>query len=179
MSVSEIITVTEQTIGIQISDPLPPINIEVSSNPITVSIQTVGTQGPTGEGVATGGTTGQYLVKLSNADFDTGWASNTIPDVSVTQDGIWTKEQYAALGFAMARDLATPTFSKELIYTLGVLTKINIWEDPSHTTKMYEKTLNYTLGVLTSVETKRMSDNAVFTKTLSYTLGTLTGVDGA
>jgi hypothetical protein len=34
-----------------------------------------GSQGPTGEGVATGGTIGQALVKTSASDYDTGWAS--------------------------------------------------------------------------------------------------------
>lgn len=35
----------------------------------------VGAQGPPGVGVPAGGTTGQVLVKLSDADFDTGWAT--------------------------------------------------------------------------------------------------------
>lgn len=36
---------------------------------------TVGTQGPAGVGVPTGGTTGQALVKLSGANYDTGWST--------------------------------------------------------------------------------------------------------
>lgn len=34
-----------------------------------------GATGPAGPGVPPGGTTGQVLVKLSNADYDTGWAT--------------------------------------------------------------------------------------------------------
>ena len=48
---------------------------------LTVSVGTPGATGPagaagaTGAGVASGGTTGQYLVKTSNADFATGWST--------------------------------------------------------------------------------------------------------
>jgi hypothetical protein len=37
-----------------------------------------GATGPAGPGVATGGTTGQHLVKLSNTDYDTGWSTATV-----------------------------------------------------------------------------------------------------
>jgi hypothetical protein len=42
---------------------------------ITVMAGGGGGQGPPGEGVPVGGTTGQHLAKLSNVDFDTGWVA--------------------------------------------------------------------------------------------------------
>lgn len=41
-----------------------------------------GEQGATGPGVASGGTTGQYLVKSSDANYDTQWVDLTIPEPS-------------------------------------------------------------------------------------------------
>lgn len=161
------ITITTEAI------PQVTINEEVVS---VVEIKT-GIPGIDGVGVPTGGATGEYLVKKTNTDFDTEW--KPAPIVSITKNGFLTKEQYQQLGFDMARELSTPTFSKELIFTLGVLTKIIVWEDVTHTVKMYEKTFSYSSGVLTSVATKRMSDNVTFTKTISYTSGVLTQVDGA
>ena len=54
---------------------------------VEVSIGPVGPAGPTGAGVATAGTTGQYLVKSSNNNYETSWstlaaASLTSTDVS-------------------------------------------------------------------------------------------------
>lgn len=43
----------------------------------TAGSGTPGADGPPGEGVPTGGTTGQALVKASNTDFDTEWADET------------------------------------------------------------------------------------------------------
>lgn len=40
---------------------------------IFVNLSQIGPQGIPGPGVVTGGTTGQYLAKLSDANFDTGW----------------------------------------------------------------------------------------------------------
>jgi len=48
----------------------------VNITPITITAPiTIGITGPPGPGVATGGTTGQVNVKLSDDDFDTGWAT--------------------------------------------------------------------------------------------------------
>lgn len=151
--------------------------VTVKEEVVQVVEVSTGIPGIDGVGVPVGGNTGDYLQKKTNTDFDTEW--KPAPIVSITKNGFLTKEQYAQLGFDMAREISTPTFSKELIFTLGVLTKIIIWEDPSHAVKMYEKTFSYSSGNLTSVATKRMSDNAIFTKTLSYTSGSLTQVDGA
>jgi hypothetical protein len=40
-------------------------------------LATVGTQGPPGAGVPSGGTVGQPLAKLSSGDQDTEWATNS------------------------------------------------------------------------------------------------------
>ena len=48
--------------------------MSVNINTITIDAPiTIGITGPPGPGVATGGTTGQSLIKLSNDDFDTAW----------------------------------------------------------------------------------------------------------
>lgn len=49
------------------------IVVEPSSS--SVSIINAGPQGPAGSDIPTGGTTGQVLAKLSNADFDVGWVT--------------------------------------------------------------------------------------------------------
>lgn len=97
---------------------MPDITVEVASNPvitvetgnvpvITVDVQSPaaftidfgdqGLKGDTGEGVPTGGTTGQILAKVSNTDFDDEWIDNTggSPDAAdVTygpaSPGTWT-----------------------------------------------------------------------------------------
>ena len=50
-------------------------NVTVIDNVIKVS--TIGIQGPPGQGVPAGGTTGQFLVKATNTDFDTQWITST------------------------------------------------------------------------------------------------------
>ena len=42
-------------------------------------------KGDPGEGVPSGGTTGQYLRKKSNADYDTEWGSLEVATVSETR----------------------------------------------------------------------------------------------
>lgn len=49
------------------------IVVEPSSG--TVSVISAGPQGPAGVGIPPGGTTGQVLVKVSNADGDVAWAT--------------------------------------------------------------------------------------------------------
>jgi hypothetical protein len=48
----------------------------VTINGDDVTVATVGTQGPEGVGVATGGSTGQHLAKVSGTNFDTEWTNN-------------------------------------------------------------------------------------------------------
>ena len=48
-------------------------SIQVSPMAFQVSVAQAGAQGPAGPGVPVGGTTGQVLKKLSNANLDTGW----------------------------------------------------------------------------------------------------------
>lgn len=49
--------------------------VQVSPLVYQVSVAQAGVPGPTGPGVPLGGTTGQVMVKLSDADLDTGWGS--------------------------------------------------------------------------------------------------------
>jgi hypothetical protein len=139
--------------------------------------QVLAQQGIPGEGVPTGGTAGQFLKKNSSTDYDDSWS--TIPDASVTTEGFISDTQYAQLSYEIARDIAVNAYAKELIYTAGILTRINVWTSPAKTVKMYQKDFNYTLGVLSSIATTRVSDSATFTKTLTYTTGVLTEIDGA
>ena len=55
----------------------------VQVTPLTyqVSVGVLGSPGPTGPGVPLGGTTGQVMVKLSDADLDTGWGSVGVGDM--------------------------------------------------------------------------------------------------
>ena len=53
---------------------------------VEVSIGPVGPAGPTGAGVATAGTTGQYLVKSSNNNYETAWS--TLPAASLTSTDV-------------------------------------------------------------------------------------------
>lgn len=47
--------------------------ILIESEPNTIIIQAVGTAGPSGVGVPSGGKTGEVLSKKTNTDFDTEW----------------------------------------------------------------------------------------------------------
>jgi len=63
-----------------------PITVTVQDQaPITVTINAVGTAGPPGPGVPVGGSTGQSLIKSSNADYATAWGN---PAASVSWGGI-------------------------------------------------------------------------------------------
>ena len=53
---------------------------------VEVSIGPVGPKGDTGAGIATGGTTGQYLVKSSNNNYETTWS--TLPAASLTSTDV-------------------------------------------------------------------------------------------
>lgn len=70
---------------------IQPINIDVKTGgpigPQGIQGETgpQGIQGETGEGVAVGGTTGQFLKKDSNTDFDTSWDTLTESDISDLQ----------------------------------------------------------------------------------------------
>ena len=52
------------------------MSILLTNNKRTITV-TVGKQGTQGQGVPTGGTTGQFLKKTSATDFDTEWTSST------------------------------------------------------------------------------------------------------
>ena len=55
--------------------------VQVSPLVYQVSVAQAGVPGPTGPGVPLGGTTGQVMVKLSDADLDTGWGSVGVGDM--------------------------------------------------------------------------------------------------
>lgn len=48
-----------------------------------------GATGPAGEGLAAGGSSGQYLKKNSATDYDTGWDTLTADDVAETASKLW------------------------------------------------------------------------------------------
>ena len=54
-----------------------PIQYNVTVGEDNTLIVTTGIPGPAGQGFSAGGTTGQFLQKASNADFDTEWTSST------------------------------------------------------------------------------------------------------
>ena len=64
----------------------------VEGDTTVVTVATAGPQGATGAGVASGGTTGQALVKTSNTDFATGWT-----DISSTAEFAALAARVAAL----------------------------------------------------------------------------------
>ena len=76
-----------------------------------------GPTGPAGPGVAAGGTTGQTLVKASNADYDTEWSSagsGSVQSVSVfTANGV-------------SGTVATPTTTPAITLTLGAITPSSV-----------------------------------------------------
>lgn len=51
--------------------------VTVSGAVVSVEIATAGAQGPAGQGVPSGGTTGQILTKASGTDYDTAWQDAT------------------------------------------------------------------------------------------------------
>lgn len=61
---TQVVTVGENTIEI----------VTVGNN--IIDVVTVGSQGPAGFGVPAGGTTGQSLIKLSDADYNVGWGND-------------------------------------------------------------------------------------------------------
>lgn len=66
------------------------IIINEETNEIIIS--SVGAQGPQGEGVPQGGTTGQVLAKQSNADFDTEWVTPSSSGEANTASNLGTGE---------------------------------------------------------------------------------------
>lgn len=49
------------------------IHVDMAAS--SASVTNAGPQGPSGISIPPGGTTGQVLVKLSNADYDVGWVT--------------------------------------------------------------------------------------------------------
>ena len=63
------------------------VTISNSANTISFSLGRQGASGTDGEGIAAGGTTGQVLVKASDADYDTEWSASGSGDmVAATYD---------------------------------------------------------------------------------------------
>jgi len=83
----------------------PITNLEPSTNPdnwnLFVMKGAPGQQGADGAGVASGGTTGQYLYKTSNDDFDTEWSDVKLVDeitVKGTSQGAYSDGNVIAAG---------------------------------------------------------------------------------
>lgn len=57
---------------------------------------------------------------------------------------------------------------KELTYTDGNLTELNIWDSPSKLVQYYSISYIYTLGNLTQITTIRTSDSFTYVKDLAY-----------
>lgn len=72
------ITIEEVLNGITVTPPAAnEVTVSTTNYPITISYNAVQIDGEPGEGVPTGGTTGQVLSKASNTDYDTEWVTLT------------------------------------------------------------------------------------------------------
>jgi hypothetical protein len=182
------VTIDAQEKTISLSSRLT--NISVDTTAKTIEIQSTGTQGPVGPGVATGGTTGQILIKNSNTNYDTAWANppssgvssfNTrIGDVTLdssdvtdaltfTPEDVSNKVQNLSSPDA-ATYPSTDAVSNAIENLLG-----STFETVSKNLKQYDYTLNYTGDVLDSIVYTVPSVGTI-TKTLTYSLGKLTTV---
>lgn len=72
---ASIITVTESAGEITVTDAGTYSVVTVSDETSTIYVGEPGPQGAAGEGVPTGGTTDQGLVKASGTNYDTEWAN--------------------------------------------------------------------------------------------------------
>jgi len=64
------------------------INLTVVEDNVTITVSEVGPTGPAGQGVPTGGTTGQVLTKTSATNYATTWTTNgsgTVTSVGITE----------------------------------------------------------------------------------------------
>ena len=79
----DVIVLPTGTIGVTLTDTV--VNVDVTSVTNVISVDAVEFGGgPPGEGVPTGGSTGQVLTKVSNSDFDTSWQAISSGGGSVT-----------------------------------------------------------------------------------------------
>lgn len=70
-----------------------------------------GATGPAGPGVASGGTTGQILVKTSDADYDTSWTTRNLAGLIDVKDGLAPNEG-EILSYASGEwDASEPSYS--------------------------------------------------------------------
>lgn len=121
----------------------------------------------------------EYLIveKISSNLWSISKSQSQIPEVSITNSGILSSDQYSNIEWEFAHDLKVNTYYKEFIYTGSDLTTINIWTTPAMTLKKYQKDFNYTMGNLDSIVITRIIDSATLTKTFTYTLGNLTSIE--
>ena len=77
------ITIEEVLNGITVTPPAAnEVLVSTTNYPITISYNAVELPGTPGQGVPVGGTTGQFLRKLSNTNYDTAW--QTVADINTT-----------------------------------------------------------------------------------------------
>jgi len=74
------VVVTESTYSIVVVDNDQQTTVVTPPSAVNVEIKAPGPAGPAGEGVPTGGTTGQILVKTTSTNFDTEWTSDLSVD---------------------------------------------------------------------------------------------------
>lgn len=114
-----------------------------------------GPQGPTGQGVPTGGTTGQVLAKTSNTNYDTQWVT-----VSTGGGSEVTWLRYALDGAEGSNASYT--------YTSGTLTQVSDYVNGQARTTTY----TYSAGLLSAVAVTYLG--VTKTTAYNYTGGTLT-----
>ena len=103
----QVVVTDEQNVQLLV-DGSRNINLEVVPQPRTEILIDKSVPGPNGQGVPTGGTTGQALVKTSDADYETGW-SDTVPNALTADNATHaTNADYATnAGHAAIADSAT------------------------------------------------------------------------
>lgn len=81
-----------------------------------------------------------------------------------------------SLSLFLMWDALYPTHYKKFVYSLGVLTAINMYTDNTLTTQIFGKAFTYSLGVLTQIVVTRISDSSTETKNFGYSLGILDNI---
>lgn len=92
-----------------------------------------------------------------------------VPDSNATGTGAWIlSKDHIVNDIEQGFNHAYISAYKELGYTAGDLTSVNIWTDNVKTTKLYTKTLTYTTGNLTRIDTTDEISSITLRKDLVY-----------
>ena len=169
--------------SIIVTETLTTVSVSEATSTVTITEGVIGTvtavaagpagaqgaPGPAGEGVPTGGTTGQVLRKSSNGNYSTEWASPSavvngaiLADLSdVVNSGLGSRDVLEYDSGVAAWVNSPIDKSPSYTYTAGKLTRVD------YSNGNY-KILSYTGTALTSVVHYR--DNVTITKSFSYNL---------